>query len=177
MKKIIYLCSPPKTWGLSTANEQLKYGHNFGTIDETPIIWPETLTLQSVNPKNIESVFFDKPARLIVLDRVKNHTGIFPIKSHVNKSGYNFLSGNTPYKNKPRFPDISSAYDQHIKNPNSRNVITVGPKRFLDQNGVDEIISEAAGMVVPVLHYIGLCCEVWGANPPIKESDLIETTR
>ena len=120
--------------------------------------------------------FSKKQIQIVVLDRVKNSKGLFPIEDHINKSGYSFLSGKTPHNNRPRFPDISNAYTHPSPNPNGKTVVTIGPKRFSDSNLDGAIISEAAGLVVPVLNYVELKCAVWGGEPPIEISELITLT-
>ena len=74
-------------------------------------------------------------------------------KQHL--SGLNFLSGKTPFKNFPMFPDVSKIY-QPIKGLNGVIVHTVGPKRFRESGKNKEIISESVALIAPIWYYIGV---------------------
>ena len=48
----------------------------------------------------------------------------------------------------------------HIYKPiqNLKQVLvhTVGPERFSSETGIDEIVSEATGLIAPLWHYVGV---------------------
>ena len=77
------------------------------------------------------------------------------IKDHINRSGFNFLSVKTPFKNFPMFPDVSKIYQQ-IEGLNGVIVHSVGPKRFRESGENKEIISESVALVAPIWYYIGV---------------------
>ena len=66
----------------------------------------------------------------------------------------NFLIGNTPFKNLPTFPDITSIYNK-IKGYDQVVVHTVGPRRFKTFSEKNTLVSEIVGLVAPVWYYIG----------------------
>ena len=77
------------------------------------------------------------------------------IVDHVNRSGTNFLIGETPVKNFPVFPDMSKIYNII---PGYKQVVvhTLGPSRFLKQYKQKQITSESVGLISPIWHYIGV---------------------
>ena len=71
----------------------------------------------------------------------------------MNRSGINFLKGNTPQKGLPTFPDMSCVYNQIAK---LKKVVvhTVGPTLFESKNPNSLVISESVGIVAPIWHYV-----------------------
>ena len=109
-------------------------GHSIFLLKEGIHISPDEFSPQSINPSNIlklkeklniESIF--------ILDRIKPQIGEVCIVDHVNRSGINFLKGNTPQKGLPTFPDMSCVYNQIAK---LKKVVvhTVGPTLFESKN-------------------------------------------
>ena len=76
------------------------------------------------------------------------------IINHINRSGTNFLIGNTPFKNLPTFPDITSIYNK-IKGYDQVVVHTVGSRRFKTFSEKNTLVSEIVGLVAPVWYYVG----------------------
>jgi len=129
-------------------------GHSIFLLKEGIHISPDEFSPQSINPSNIlklkeklniESIF--------ILDRIKPQIGEVCIVDHVNRSGINFLKGNTPQKGLPTFPDMSCVYNQIAK---LKKVVvhTVGPTLFESKNPNSLVISESVGIVAPIWHYV-----------------------
>ena len=128
--------------------------HSIFLLKEGIHISPDEFSPQSINPSNIlklkeklniESIF--------ILDRIKPQIGEVCIVDHVNRSGINFLKGNTPQKGLPTFPDMSCVYNQIAK---LKKVVvhTVGPTLFESKNPNSLVISESVGIVAPIWHYV-----------------------
>ena len=101
---------------------------------------------------------------VVIIDRIKSENPSVNIGGHVNRSGENYLIGVTPYDNYPQFPDMSNIYFKK-SNQETKTVHTLGPKRFKGAELNKKIIwSEAAGLVVPVFHYIGFNIKGIGLN-------------
>ena len=110
------------------------------------IINPETL-LKLKEEMKIKSI--------LLIDRTIPEKKRLCIANHVNRSGFNFLTGKTPIANLPRFPDMSTIYNK-ISGLESMVVHTVGPERFYSRPKSNNMISESVGLIAPVWHYIGV---------------------
>ena len=159
------MCAGPKTWHLDIGESKKLAGHVFGVMKNKLIVWPKKLSSQNCNPKNIHTIKASAKNRdIVIVDRIKNETPKVNICGHVNRSGENYLIGMTPYDNYPQFPDMTNMY---ITPPNQETKIvhTLGPKRFKKAALNRKIIwCEAAGLVVPVFHYIGFKIKGIGFN-------------
>lgn len=173
MRSHIYFCAAPKEWGIDTDGDSQLFGHSKATVEGFSVYWPNEISAECVTPANIEALFTNIPKTIIVLDRIKNHTGLLPIGDHINKSGQNFLIGKTPTESNVRFPDISQMYESSSISVHPKTVITVGPERFAGYPEEKQTISEAAALIVPVLHYAGMFCKTFGASPEVKQSDIL----
>ena len=112
-------------------------------FDES-IINPETF-LKLKEEMKIKSI--------LLIDRTIPEKKRLCIANHVNRSGFNLLIGKTPVANLPRFPDISKIYNE-ISGLESAVVHTVGPERFRSKPKSKNVISESAGLIAPVWHYV-----------------------
>ena len=162
---LYYLCAGPKAWHLDIGVSKKKAGHLFGIINNSLIVWPNKLSSYNCNPKNVHTIKSSVRHRdVIIIDRIKSKTPKASIGDHINRSGENYLIGVTPYDNYPQFPDMSNIYFKK-SNQEKKTVHTLGPKRFKGAELNKKIIwSEAAGLVVPVFHYIGFNIKGVGLN-------------
>ena len=94
-------------------------------------------------------------SEITIFDRIKGISKNIWIKDHINRSGLNFLSGKTPFKKLPMFPDVSKIY-QPIKGLNGVTVHTVGPERFRETSIKKAVVSESIALVAPIWYYIGV---------------------
>lgn len=144
--------------------------HQENTIDDHHIfkdngflyLWPEEFSSETISPKSLchlkDKYFISE---ITIFDRIKGVYNNVSIKDHINRSGLNFLSGKTPFKKFPMFPDVSKIY-QPIKGLNSITVHTVGPKRFRETSIKKVVISESVALVAPIWYYIGVSVKAKG---------------
>ena len=152
MKKYTYSLFPPKNFITSYK----KYRHTIFEKETLTHIVPEKLSELCLNPRSVSSLTEDLSIKeILIIDRVINLEHEACITNHVNRSGTNFLIGNTPYNKHPQFPDMSNIYTT-IKGLDKIVVHTVGVERFLNFKDCDYYISEAAGIIAPIWHYIGI---------------------
>ena len=152
MKKFTYSLFPPKNF----TSSYKKYKHTIFKKETHTHIVPEKLNQLCLNPTSVSSLTEDLSIeRILILDRVINLKHQACIVGHVNRSGTNFLIGNTPHNKRPQFPDMSKIYNP-IKELENIVVHTVGMERFSSFKDSDYYISEAVGLIAPVWHYIGV---------------------
>ena len=162
MLKTIYSIHPPK-YGKKS---QTIFGHQIIEKDKARYVCPKDFSENDINPTNFYKLKTELGLdSILILDRVKNINGEICIMDHVNRSGYNFLTGKTPYKNFPTFPDISHIYNA-IPNMDGIKVHTVGPRRYLCANSKKIFYSESVGLIAPVWHYVGV--KIFSSNYKIK---------
>lgn len=106
--------------------------------------------------------------KIFFFDRIKGENFPISIKDHVNISGKNGLTGQTPFKSHPMFPDMSYIYSPSTAYQ-KKTVFTVGPKRFCTEKPSKKIISENAGIITPILNYIGGTVTAFGIPEQMKE--------
>ena len=152
MNKTEYRIYSPKKFSA----KETAFNHNIFQIVDGRHIVPITFSDESLNPKS----FFGLKkmyslGSILIIDRLKNTDRDVCIMDHVNKSGTNFLIGKTPHKELPTFPDMGHIY-KPIPNLKQVLVHTVGPERFSSKTGIDEIVSEATGLIAPLWHYAGV---------------------
>ena len=78
------------------------------------------------------------------------------IIDHVNRSGVFHLKGNTPFKQRPMFPDMSYIYEKDLS---LKNIIvqTLGYERFKKVELKERVfVSEAAAIIATIWHYVGV---------------------
>tara|TARA_B100001750_G_scaffold243984_1_gene260343 strand:+ start:151 stop:690 length:540 start_codon:yes stop_codon:yes gene_type:complete len=106
--------------------------------------------------------------KIFFFDQTKGVKAPIAIKDHINISGRSGLAGQTPFKSYEMFPDMSSIYKTSTAYEN-KTVFTVGPQRFSSENAQKKIISESAGIITPILHYIGGRVTAFGIPEQMKE--------
>ena len=152
MLKTVYSIHTPKL-GKNTVSI---LGHQIMEKDNALYVCPKEFSENNINPSNFNKLKTELDIdSIIILDRVKNIDGERCIMDHVNRSGYNFLTGKTPHKNRPTFPDISHIYNP-IPNMDGIRVHTIGPIRFSKTSSKGILHSESVGIVSPVWHYVGV---------------------
>ena len=127
------------------------------------IIWPDEVSPTTCSPKNlVELKKVVDTNTITILDRIKNKNSITRIYGHINKSGQNFLVGNTPFLDKPQFPDMSNIYV--LRSNQKTTVHTIGRERYLSTETLNnEIIwSESIALVATVFSYLGFTVEGFG---------------
>lgn len=132
------------------------FNHLIFTKNNKKTIVPMSFSKETINPKN----FFMLKRKLniqsiLIIDRIKPQKKTKCIINHINRSGYNFLIGKTPFLNLPTFPDMSNLY-KPITNLETIIVHTVGPDRFSIIDNDNHIISESVGLIAPIWHYVGV---------------------
>jgi hypothetical protein len=132
------------------------FQHDLYFLDDLRVLVPKTITKKTINPSN----FFNIKCKLsldsvCIVDRIYPNKGPVCIIDHVNKSGYNFLIGNTPIKSFSVFPDMSNIYKPI---PGLKQVVvhTIGPKRFCRLKETGFLISESVGLVSTIWHYVNV---------------------
>ena len=106
--------------------------------------------------------------KIFFFDQIKGKNSPVSIKDHVNISGKNGLAGQTPFKSHPMFPDMSYIY-RSSTTYQKKTVFTVGPKRFCTEKSSKKIISENAGIITPILNYIGGTVTAFGIPEQMKD--------
>ncbi len=108
--------------------------------------------------------------KIFFFDQTKGNNAPIAIKDHVNISGVSGLAGQTPFKSHQMFPDMSSIY-RTSSVYQKKTVFTVGPKRFFcsTESVSKKIISENAGIITPMLNYLGGKVIAFGIPEKIKE--------
>ena len=156
-KTAIYLIAGVETWDVDLNIEKRIAGHNIGHYKGSKFLWPQGLTAEIINPYNFDKLkTMLQITELLIVDRLIGIDEVVGISGHVNRSGINFLIGQTPYQNNPYFPDLSNIYR---KMPKLKNITvhTVGPKRFKRVFKEDQpVISEGLALIATVADYVGL---------------------
>ncbi len=152
MNLLTYSIMPPEK---HDSKEEL-FEHVIYSTKENQHLVPLTFSKKSLNPGNFSKLKNElKIKEVSVLDRLRSGEKKVCIANHVNRSGFNFLIGNTPIDDLPQFPDVSDIY--HLDSGLDAVVVhTVGPKRFPLVNDGSLIISEAVGLIGPLWHYVGV---------------------
>ena len=136
------------------------------------IIWPDEVSPTTCSPKNLGELKKVVDTNTItILDRIKNKNNITRISGHINRSGQSFLVGNTPFLDKPQFPDMSNIYV--LRSNQKTPVHTIGSERYLSTKTLNNetIWSESIALVATVFSYLGFTIEGFGVpDQKINES-------
>ena len=152
MKKNIYRLYPPK----KAIIKKHLFGHAVYSAEKYTMLVPQSFEKRNINPKNfikLKQQF--KFKSIIILDRTKPSLKNTCVLDHVNRSGFNFLTGLDKIKGYPMFPDMSNIY-YPIENLKKITVHTLGPSRFAKKIKCRNIISEFVGLISPIWHYVGV---------------------
>ena len=102
---------------------------------------------------------------------IKNPNKFVQIVDHINKTGYNPLVGNTPFKNKPRFPDVSKIYDKKNYGINQIISSSVGFEMYNNLNEMN--INEYISVISIVASYVGWKITGIGYSDNIVEKQIL----
>jgi len=109
----IYICNFTNDWDKIIKPEGSIASHVFSKKKKQIILWPEKIDSATITPKNfieLNKQFSIK--ELLFIDRIIGAKKPVSIINHVNRSGQNFLRGQTPTNNLPQFPDMSKIYNK-----------------------------------------------------------------
>lgn len=136
------------------------------------IITPRDLDIKTFTPSNFNLIknTLDED-HLIIFEKTKTPNKFVQIIDHINKTGHNPLVGNTPFKNKPRFPDISNIYDKKNYGINQIVSTSVGFEIYDKLNEMN--ITEHISVVSIVASYIGWKITCFGFSDKIIKDELI----
>ena len=151
--KYIYLCSREIAKQFSIVGKKKEH-HNYYTSKNTTYIWPNNTNKRTINPVSINTIKEDHKIKdIVILDRVRGAKIQTTAVDHINKTGENFLIGNTPHGGLPRFPDASNVY----KEKNGNVFESYGRKfnKALLTKNKNRIISEWLAPVALVWSYVG----------------------
>jgi len=152
----IYICNFTNDCNKIIKSEGSLAGHVFSKKKKQIILWPEKTVSATITPKNfIELKKQFSLKELLFIDRIIGAKKPGSIINHVNRSGQNFLRGQTPTNELPQFPDMSKIYNK-ISELDPVTVHTVGENRFKKPLNEDVIWSETIGLIAPVAHYVGI---------------------
>ena len=146
--------------------------HYYITYKKHRIITPCNLDIKTFSPSNF-NIIKDTLGEdhLIVFEKIKNPNKFIQIVDHINKTGHNPLIGNTPFKDKPRFPDISNIYDKKDYGINQTECTSVGFEMYNKLNNIN--ITEYISVVSIVGSYIGWKITGFGFSDKIIKEELI----
>ena len=151
-KQNIYRLYPPQ----KAITKKRLFGHVVYTKEKYTTIVPKDFKKENINPKNFKRLKQQiKFKSILILDRTKPSFEKTCVIDHVNRSGFNFLIGTDKISGYPMFPDMSDIYHP-IENFKKITVHTLGPSRFAQNIEDCDVISEFAGLVSPVWHYVGV---------------------
>ena len=127
------------------------------------IIWPDEVLPTTCSPKNlVELKKVVDTNTITILDRIKNTNTIIRISGHINRSGQSFSVGNTPFLDKPQFPDMSNIYV--LRSNQKTTVHTIGRERYLSTETLNNetVWSESIALVATVFSYLGFTIKGFG---------------
>ena len=134
------------------------FNHNVGIKNNDVFIVPNQFNETSISPTEFLGLKNKYQIKTVnMYDRTIGIKEKSLIIDHVNRSGVFFLKRNTPFKERPMFPDMSHIYEKDLS-LNNIVVQTLGYDRFSKKNKFKEevFISEAAAIIATVWHYVGV---------------------
>ena len=143
------------------------FNHNIGIKNNDVFIFPNQFNETSISPTEFLGLKNKYQIKTVnMYDRTFGIKEKYLIIDHVNRSGVFFLKGNTPFKQRPMFPDMSHIYEKDLL-LKSIVVQTLGYDRFKKVKFKEKVFfSEAAAIIATVWHYVGV--SVRGFAIPIK---------
>ena len=174
--RILYFNAPPKDFGIKTDFKEKIFGHRIKRGSKTIIVNPTRFSKKNISLKNLDQLKKNlNIERIYILDRISGLNENILIADHINRSGISFLRGETPYKKRPMFPDLSKVYTYDKKKP--RVVVqTLGPKCFKKPpNEPSVVFSESAAIFTTLWHYIGVEVLCFGIGQPNQTRSFLES--
>ena len=147
------------------------FNHNVGIKDNDVFIVPNQFNETSISPNEFLGLKNKYQIKTVnMYDRTFGIKEKSIITDHVNRSGVFFLKGNTPFKQRPMFPDMSHIYEKdHLL----KNIVvqTLGYDRFKEIKFKEKVFfSEAAAIIATIWHYVDV--RVRGFAIPAKQAQL-----
>ena len=131
--------------------------HNVGIKNNDVFIVPNQFNETSISPTEFLGLKNKYQIKTVnMYDRTFGIKEKSLIIDHVNRSGVFFLKGNTPFKQRPMFPDMSHIYEKDLL---LKNIVvqTLGYDRFKKIKFKEKVFfSEAAAIIATVWHYVGV---------------------
>ena len=133
------------------------FNHNVAIKNDDVFIVPHQFNETSISPTEFLGLKNKYQIKTVnMYDRTFGIKEKSLIIDHVNRSGVFFLKGNTPFKQRPMFPDMSHIYEKDLS-LESIVVQTLGYDRFKKAKFKENVFfSEAAANIATVWHYIGV---------------------
>ena len=111
----IYFCGNDLAKQINITSESSFFGHKKYTFKKEVFLWPEHFNKTSISPQTFLAHKKKQGIeKLIIIDRIKNFEGITKINEHINRSGTSFLIAETPFEDRPTFPDMSKIYGEKV---------------------------------------------------------------
>ena len=133
------------------------FNHNVGIKNNDVFIVPNQFNETSISPTEFLGLKNKYQIKTVnMYDRTLGIKEKSLIIDHVNRSGVFFLKGNTPFKQRPMFPDMSHIYEKDLS---LRSIVvqTLGYDRFKKVKSKEKVFfSEAAAIIATVWHYVGV---------------------
>jgi hypothetical protein len=171
---IFYFNAPPKEFGIKTHFKEKTFGHYIKRGSKRTDINPTCFNKKNISLKNLDQLKKKlNIERIYMFDRILGLNKNILIADHINRSGVSFLRGETPYKKKPMFPDLSKIY---ICDKEQGVVVqTLGPKKFKNPpNEPGVVFSESAAIFATLWHYIGVEVVCFGIGQPNQTKTILE---
>ena len=171
---IFYFNAPPKEFGIKTHFKEKTFGHYIKRGSKRTDINPTCFNKKNISLKNLDQLKKKlNIERIYMFDRISGLNKNILITDHINRSGISFLRGETPYKKKPMFPDLSKTYICDKKQ--GIVVQTLGPKKFKNPpNEPGVVFSESAAIFATLWHYIGVEVVCFGIGQPNQTKTILE---
>ena len=172
--RVFYFNAPPKKLGVKTDFKEKIFGHHIKRESKKTVINPTHFSKKSISLKNLNQLRKKlNIGRIYIFDRISGLNKNILIADHINRSGVSFLRGETPYKKKPMFPDLSKIYICDKKQ--GIVVQTLGPKKFKNPpNEPGVVFSESAAIFATLWHYIGVEVVCFGIGQPNQTKTILE---
>ena len=171
---IFYFNAPPKEFGINTHFKEKTFGHYIKRGSKRTDINPTCFNKKNISLKNLDQLKKKlNIERIYMFDRILGLNKNILIADHINRSGVSFLRGETPYKKKPMFPDLSKTYICDKKQ--GIVVQTLGPKKFKNPpNEPGVVFSESAAIFATLWYYIGVEVVCFGIGQPNQTKTILE---
>ena len=130
---IFYFNAPPKEFGIKTHFKEKTFGHYIKRGSKRTDINPTCFNKKNISLKNLDQLKKKlNIERIYMFDRILGLNKNILITDHINRSGLSFLRGETPYKKKHMFQDLSKIYNyiyNYVDRENVGQVILCGDRR------------------------------------------------
>ena len=174
--RIFYFNASLKDFGIKTDFKEKIFGHRIKRGSKTIVVSPTSFSKKNISLKNLDQLKKNlNIEQIYMFDRISGLDKNLLITDHINRSGISFLRGETPYNNRPMFPDLSKIY---ISDKKKQGVVvqTLGPKIFKKPPSEPSVVfSESAAIFATLWHYIGVGVICFGIGKPNQTKSLLES--